>query len=148
LRPQIRKAIKEDLDALLHLEEICFKEERFNRKQLGYLLNKAKSYVVVASIRDTIVGSIIILLKHKIRSARVYSLNVHPEYRRISVASLLMDSSLGFLKNGGFKNVTLETGINNRAALCLYLARGFSVDNLLKHYYENGGDALHLIKKL
>ncbi len=148
LRPQIRTATKEDLDALLHLEELCFKEEKFNRRQLGYLLNKARSYIMVASIGDIIAGSIIILLRYNILSARVYSLNVHPGYRRIGIASLLMDAGLGFLKDGGFKNVTLEAGINNQAALNLYISRGFSVDKVLKHYYKNGGDALHLIRKL
>ncbi len=148
LRPHIRIAKKEDLDALLYLEEICFKEEKFNKKQLGYLLNKAKSYVLVASVEDIITGSMIILLRPKILAARVYSLNVHPEYRRMGIASLLMDTGLGFLRDGGFRKVTLETGINNRAALNLYISKGFSVDNVLRHYYKNGGDALHLIKKL
>ncbi|MCX9010328.1 MAG: N-acetyltransferase [Candidatus Methanoperedens sp.] len=151
LNLRIRPARKEDLAGLLALESICFKEETFNKRQLEYLLLKAKSLVLVVPAednKDNIIGSMVILLREHIAHARVYSLNVHPLYRRRSIGSSLMDSALGFLKDRGFKKITLETGMNNTAALSLYEAKGFSVDRILRGYYKNGGDAFHLVKNL
>ncbi len=148
MKPQIRLAKKEDLAALLELENITFKEENFHKNQLKYLLLKARSLVLVASIENLMVGSIIILLRDHISNARIYSLNVHPEYRRRGLGSLLMDTALKLLKERGFKKITLEVGVNNKAAQSLYISKSFVVDKLLRKYYKNGGDAHHLIKKL
>ncbi len=148
LRPHVRKAVEHDLLSLLALENICFKEETFHKRQLEYLLFKAKSLVLVASSDGNIVGSMIILLRRSIANARVYSLNVHPDYRGRGFASSLMDTAIKLLKKKGFKNITLEVGINNQAALNLYISKGFTVDKKLKNYYKNGDDALHLIKRL
>jgi len=148
LNPPIRIASEDDLDALLSLEKICFKEETFHKKQIKYLLLKAKSVVLVTENKGKIIGSIIILLRKTILNARVYSLNVHPEYRRMGIASSLMDFGLGILRKRGYKNITLEVGINNQAAQNLYRSKGFVVDKILYNYYKNGDDALHLARKL
>ncbi|CAG0973874.1 MAG: N-acetyltransferase [Candidatus Methanoperedens sp.] len=148
LNLHIRLATKEDLDALLNLENICFKEETFQKRQLKYLLLKARSMVLVAEIDRNIIGSMIILLRKNILNARIYSFNVHPEHRRKGIGSSLMDTALDKLEKKGYKNITLEVGINNQIAWNLYRSKGFIVDKKLSNYYTNGDDALHLIKKL
>jgi [ribosomal protein S18]-alanine N-acetyltransferase len=148
LKPEIRIAKKEELPDLLALEKLCFKEETFHKKQLGYLLLKAKSLVLVASADDKIIGSMIVLLRENIMQARIYSLNVHPSYRRMGIGRLLMDTALEFLKERGFRKFTLEAGVNNTAARNLYESKGFSVDKILRSYYKNGDDALHFTKNL
>lgn len=148
LNPYIRPATKYDLESLFNLEDICYKEETFSRKQVKYLLLKAKSIVLISIIEDKTIGSIIILLRRHIFNARIYSLNVHPEYRRKGIASSLMDHAFDLLRENGYKKVTLEVGINNKAAQNLYRSKGFAVDRILYDYYRNGDDALHLIRKL
>lgn len=148
LKWKIRSATKEDLDSLFGLENLCFKEETFHRKQLKYLLLKARSIVLVAEIGGNIIGSIIILLRERILNARIYSLNVHPEHKRRGIAGSLMDTALDILEEKGYDNVTLEVGINNRIAQNLYRSKDFVVDKKLSCYYKNGDDALHLIRKL
>jgi len=148
LKPSIRPAKKEDMPAILELEKICFKEETFHKKQIGYLLKKAKSLFLVASIEGEIVGSIIILLRKHISNARIYSLNVHPSYRRIGIGSLLMKQSEALLSKKGYRNFTLEAGVNNIAARNLYISEGYSVKLRMEKYYKNGDDALRFIKKL
>lgn len=147
MKPVIRTAKKEDLNALFHLEEICFKEEKFHRDQLKYLLLKARSVVLVAE-DGGIIGSILVLLRENIHNARIYSLNVHPAHRRQGIASLLMDKTIGLLKEKGVKKLTLEVGVNNKPAQNLYASKGFVVDNKLYKYYKNMDDALHLSRKL
>jgi len=147
LKPLIRTAKKEDFDSLFELEEICFKEEKFHRKQLKYLLNKARSVVLVAD-DNGIIGSILVLLRDNIHNARIYSLNVHPAHRRQGIASLLMDKTMDLLKEKGVNKVTLEVGVNNKPAQNLYASKGFVVDKKLYNYYKNGDDALHLSRKL
>jgi len=148
LKPRIRPAIKEDLPAILELEKICFKEETFHKRQIEYLLLRAKSLVFVASLEGNIVGSIIILLRKHISNARIYSLNVHPSYRRTGIGSLLIDHSENLLAKMGYRNLTLEAGVNNIAGRNLYTLKGFSVVRKIEKYYTNGDDALRFIKKL
>ena len=148
MRPAIHIADRKDLDTLLELENICFKEETFQRRQLRYLLNKARSVVLEAEIEGRIIGSILILLRTNIRNARIYSLNVHPEYRRKGIGSLLMDEAMQLLKKKGFRKITLEVGINNHIAQNLYFSKGFIEDKILRNYYKNGDDAKHLVKEL
>ncbi len=148
LKPHIRLAVKEDLYALLSLENICFKEETFHMRQLKYLLLKARSMVMVAEIDGNIIGSMIILLRKHILNARFYSLNVHPEYRRMGIASSLIDFAADIIEKMRYDNITLETGITNTAAQNLYKSKGFQVDKKLSNYYTNGDDAFHFIKKL
>ena len=143
-----RLATGEDLGALLNLEKICFKEETFPRRQLHYLLLKAKSIVLIMEIDSNIIGSMIILLRRNILNARIYSLNVHPEHRRKGVASSLMDTAFGLLEEKGYKKITLEVGVTNHVAQKLYLSKGFIVDKKLSNYYSNSDDALHLTRKL
>lgn len=148
LNHHIRIATGDDLDALLSLEKICFKEETFHNKQIKYLLLKAKSIVLVAENKGNIIGSIIILLRKTILNARIYSLNVHPEYRRLGLAGALMDFGMDILRKKGYEYITLEVGINNHAAQDLYRSKGFIVDKTLYNYYKNGDDALHLAREL
>jgi len=148
LNPHIRQAKKEDLPAILELEKICFKEETFNKKQIEYLLLKARSLFLIAAVDEKIVGSIIILLRKHILNARIYSLNVHPSYRRIGIGSLLMERTEAMVSKMGYRNLTLEAGINNIPAQNLYISKGFSVERRLEKYYKNGDDALRFIKKL
>jgi ribosomal protein S18 acetylase RimI-like enzyme len=148
LKLRIRPAKKEDLPAILELEKICFKEETFHKRQIEYLLLKARSLVLVASLEGNIVGSIIILLRKHISNARIYSLNVQPSYRRKGIGSLLIDQSENLLAKMGYRNLTLEAGVNNIAARNLYTLNGFSVIRKIEKYYKNGDDALRFIKKL
>ncbi len=144
----IRSATKNDLEDLTRLENLVYKEETFSSKQVNYLLLKAKSMVLVSISGDKLVGSMIILLRKHIRNARIYSLNVDPEYRRRGIASSLINYASTGLKEDGFENITLEVGINNSAAQALYRSKGFVFNKMLYNYYSNGDHALHLIKKL
>ncbi len=144
----IRLAKKNDLPTILELDKNCIKEEKFHEKQLRYLLSKAKSVVFVATIGKKIIGSVVILLRKHIFNARIYILNVHPAFRRRGIGGSLMDTAIEFLKERGYDKITIETGINNQAALNLYMSRGFSVDKILKQYYKTGEDAKHLVLML
>ena len=148
LKPLIRRAKKEDLPAILELEKICFKEETFHDRQIEYLLLKARSLFIVVSIDGRIIGSMIILLRRHILNARIYSLNVHPSYRRAGIGSSLMDYAEKLLGKMGYRKITLEAGVNNIAAQNLYISKGFSVERRIEKYYKNGDDALRFIKKL
>ena len=148
LKLRIRPATKEDLSALLELEKICFKEETFHKRQIEYLLLKARSLVLIASLEGNIIGSIIILLRRHISNARIYSLNVHPSYRRKGIGSSLLDKSEKLLKKMGYTKLTLEAGVNNIGARDLYTSKGFFVVRKIEEYYRNRDDALRFIKKL
>lgn len=149
LNYRIRVATADDIDDLSYLEDICFKEEKFSKRQVRSLLMKAKSVVLVANINNSsIIGSIIVLLRKHISNARIYSLNVHPDYRREGIADSLMEFAFGLLRKDGYRTITLEVGIHNTPAQNLYRSKDFIKKKKIPGYYKNGDDAFRLIKIL
>ena len=65
----------------------------------------------------------------------IYTLDVHPYYRRMDVGSVLMKSMEGVLASKGARILRLEAAVENPAALALYLTAGFRKGSLIKDYY-------------
>jgi len=144
----IKKASEENLPALAAIENACFKVEVFSRRRIRYLLSRSKSIFLVALDKEKVVGYIVVLLRKHLGLARGYSLCIHPDYRRLGVGGKLLEKAEELLMDMGYRKITLEVGIDNTPALNLYIGKGYSVDKLLPKYYEDGGDALHLVKRL
>lgn len=144
----IKRASEENLNAIAALENACFKVEVFSRRQIRYLLLQSKSIFLVALDKEKVIGYIVVLLRKHLGLARGYSLCVHPDYRRLGIGGMLLEEAEELLLDMGYRKITLQVGIDNAPALSLYMERGYNVDKLLTKYYEDGGDALHLVKGL
>lgn len=144
----IKRASEENLPALEALENVCFKVEVFSRRRIRYLLSRSKSIFLVALDKEKVTGYIVVLLRKHLGLARGYSLCVHPDYQRLGIGGMLLEKAEELLLDMGYRKIALEVGIDNIPALGLYMGRGYHVDKLLPAYYEDGGDALHLVKGL
>ncbi len=77
----IRPATLADLDALLHLEQICFDSDRLSRRQFRYLLTKAHARLLVYESKGEVMAYVLLLLSRGTSMARIYSISVAPEAR-------------------------------------------------------------------
>ena len=68
------------------------------------------------------------------------------EYRNKGYASLLMKKMLELC--GNLTNITLEVDVENTYAINLYILFGFKEVAIRKHYYNNGNDALLMMKEM
>lgn len=73
---------------------------------------------------------------------------VSPDYRRRGFALHLMEKMLETLKDCGVQSVFLEVRKNNDAAKALYAKCGFVAVGERRAYYEDGTDAIVMLKEI
>ncbi len=67
----------------------------------------------------------------------IHNLAVHPEFRRLGVASALIEDAISILRDGGARFIYLEVRDSNEAARQLYGRFGFEVIGMRKDYYQS-----------
>jgi ribosomal-protein-alanine N-acetyltransferase len=84
---------------------------------------------------------------HFAKKGHIISVAVMADFRRMKIASSLVERVLGALSALGAKECYLEVRINNEAAIALYKKIGFGIANTVRRYYYDGSDA-HVMVKL
>lgn len=145
---QLRRANSNDLNALLNVEQTCFKFDRLSRRQMKYWIHAAHGIMMVAQLSEQIVAYGLVILRKGSRSARLYSIAVLPQARGNSIAQKLLaeleDASL--IQHRLF--MRLEVAQNNYVAIAMYKNMGYRKFGIYKHYYENGVNALRFQKAI
>ncbi len=114
-------------------------EENFSKVySISEMLEDNISKVFVYEKDDQVVG--FILATDLQETCDILSVVVDPNYRRMKVASNLIDYLISDLDEN-LKLITLEVSTKNTPALKLYDQFGFEVVNIRKKYYQNGDDA-------
>jgi ribosomal-protein-alanine N-acetyltransferase len=78
----------------------------------------------------------------------VYTLDVHPGYRRKGIGSNLIAALEKKLARMGAKAVRLEAALEKPGALELYRKAGYQERELVRNYYGRGNHAVRMWKKL
>ncbi|MDY7115676.1 GNAT family N-acetyltransferase [Halomonas sp. SSL-5] len=151
---QLRRATGHDLDALFRLEQSAFTGDRFSRRQLWHLLNRAHAETWTLE-RDAqalaparLLGYGTLLFRRGSSRARLYSFCVHPEFRGTGLGRQLLEALEGAAREHGSDRLGLEVRADNRAALALYRRMGFRLERWLPEYYEDGCAAWQMLKAL
>lgn len=139
-----RLAIASDLDAVVNIENNCFDTEKFNRRQLSYLMFKAKGCCFVAIDEDKIVGYISLLKHTKRKNLRIYSLAVDKSAQRKHIGQCFIDIAKVYAKENRLSSITLEVRLDNAAALSLYKRNGFLEKEILPNYFKYNIDAFRM----
>lgn len=69
--------------------------------------------------------------------AHILNLAIHPAFRKLNAASLLLDHTLVYCRERGVRQVFLEVRRSNRPAQALYRKFGFVIDRIRKGYYND-----------
>lgn len=72
----------------------------------------------------------------------ITNIAVHPDYRRKSIATTLINHFINYAKENNFEFVTLEVRESNTPAIECYKKLGFQEVGVRKKYYEHKEDAL------
>lgn len=79
----------------------------------------------------------------------ILNLAVHPSFRRLNTASLLLSHTLNYCRERGVLQIFLEVRSENRPAQTLYRKFGFAVNTIRKGYYnDTREDALVMVLDL
>ena len=141
----IRRARSADLQSILRIEKKSFARDAWDRELfLDYLARPDRSVFLVATIGSAVVGYA--LAFHSETRAEVDSIAVAPTARRKGVAVALLKRVIGVLRLRGFRTVSLNVRLENKAAIGLYRMLGFQRVRRVSGYYEDGAPAWRMRK--
>ncbi|MCL7940057.1 GNAT family N-acetyltransferase [Halomonas sp. ATCH28] len=150
----LRQALGLDLAALFRLEQVAFTGDRFSRRQLWHLLNRAHALTLVAEQQASddaparLLGYGTLLFRRGTRRARLYSFCVHPEARGSGLGRRLLEALEAEALARDVEVLGLEVRVDNRVALGLYRRMGFRLERWLGDYYEDGCAGWQMAKPL
>lgn len=146
--PRLRTARRADIEALVAIENRCFKTDRLSRRRFTYLLSKGHGLFLVAEIHGTVVGYALVLFHGTTALARLYSMAVDPGSQRQGIGRLLLHEAEQRTRDMGHATLRLEVRPDNQAAIQVYRAAGYREIGLWPDYYEDHVDALRMEKQL
>ncbi|WFM72339.1 GNAT family N-acetyltransferase [Halomonas sp. CKK8] len=150
----LRQALGRDLAALYRLEQVAFTGDRFSRRQLWHLLNRANALTLVAEQRvpeggpPRLLGYGTLLFRRGTRRARLYSFCVHPDARGSGLGRRLLVALEAEALARDAEVLGLEVRADNQVALGLYRRMGFRPERWLGDYYEDGCAGWQMAKPL
>jgi len=127
------------LDKFCEIENQCFDQEAFTKRQLAYLLTDYNSIGLVAKTDSDIAGFIIsqVEIENDKPFGHIITINVASPYRRKGIGTQMLKEIEKILKEKGVNECQLEVREDNSAALKLYQKSGYQKIAKLEKYYGN-----------
>ncbi|RUO78947.1 ribosomal-protein-alanine acetyltransferase [Idiomarina tyrosinivorans] len=143
------RAQRHHVTQLLAIEQLSFTTDRLSRRSfLRFIDQQIGDFYVLQSTDDTVLGYAIVLYRQGTRLARLYSMAVHPDYRRRGYGTQLLHFAEDAAEQHHSLFMRLEVQVDNQAALALYHGHGFADIDMRHEYYDDNSDALILQKLL
>jgi ribosomal-protein-alanine acetyltransferase len=125
------------LDKLCEIEELCFDQEAFTKRQISYLLTDYNTVALMAKKENYIAGFIIaqVEVEENTEFGHIITINVTPNHRRQGTATKLLHEIENLLKQKGISQCRLEVREDNKNAIKLYQKLGYQTVGILENYY-------------
>ena len=144
---KILPATWRDLMDLQELEKVCFEFDAWPLLDLIGLLTFPQIIRLKTVADQTMTGFIGVDLRRAQRTAWIATLAVHPEYRRIGIASCLLEICEDRIRDS-LPRIRLSVRQSNLPAIELYQKHGYVQIDFWKSYYKGGDNALVFEKNL
>lgn len=147
MKMNIRKAKISDLEAIKEIEDESFINP-FTKEDLIYEIsqNPVSNFLVLEK-DGLVVGFIDYWITFD--SATIDQIAVKKSERNQGFAKILLEKSINDLKElGEVSFFTLEVRTSNEPAINLYKSFGFQKVTIKEKYYDDGEDAIYMIKGL
>lgn len=145
---QLVPAQRDHLDALERIEHASFTTDLISRRSFRRFIDQGIGDFQVLVVDGEVVGYYIVLYRQATQLARLYSLAVHPDYRRRGYGRQLLAAAEHDADERHCLFMRLEVKVDNRAALALYHAASYYDMEIRPEYYEDDSDAVVLQKLL
>jgi len=124
------------LDTLCRIEEQCFSEEAFTKRQIAYLLTDYNTIALAAKINTDVAGFIIAQVEtDESEFGHIITINVAPNCRRKNIGTKMVQEIEHLLKQRGIGECRLEVREDNHDAIKLYHNLGYQTIGKLERYY-------------
>jgi ribosomal-protein-alanine N-acetyltransferase len=142
--PEIRPAVRADLLEVFRIEQSSFPQPWPYSAFEGFL--DAPAFLVAAE--DGVVGYVVAdtVPNHGRPLGHVKDIAVRPDRRGEGIGAALLERALAALAGEGTSRVKLEVRAGNDEAIRLYRGFGFTHHHTVPRYYDNGEDALVMVR--
>jgi ribosomal-protein-alanine acetyltransferase len=125
------------LEKFSRIEEECFDQEAFTKRQIAYLLTDYNTLALMAKTNSDVAGFIIaqVEVEENTEFGHIITINVARAYRRMGIARKLLCEIESLLKQKGVSECRLEVREDNNVAIKLYHALGYQTIGKLEKYY-------------
>ena len=135
-----------DLPEILSIETASFKTP-WSEPLFYNEIFKTISVLRVAKIDGRVVGYLCANII--IDEGHILNLAVHPEYRRLGIASALIKEMIDIMRDRDCRSIFLEVRVSNEQAMKMYEKFGFSLLGTRKNYYVSPvEDAVLMVHRL
>ena len=144
----VRKMLYSDLDAVVEIENATFSNP-YTKEQLAYELNDSPvSGMYVAIVDHEVVGFIDFMITFN--SSAIVQIAVKEEFKRKGIGNLLLGQMVKDCesKEDKVEYITLEVRKSNAPAIAFYKKHRFQEITIKKAYYEDGEDAIYMVRSL
>jgi len=144
----IRPMTKEDLPAVMDIENQCFVAPWKEQDFLNEMENKLANLWVVELGAEGMAKLVVGFSDYwqTFDSATICQIAIHPEIRRRQLGSALMDEIINDCYAKRVRTITLEVRKSNQIAINFYKKHGFSESLIKEKYYSNGEDAIYMMR--
>lgn len=141
---EFKVATTDDLKVIKEIEDESF-HKPFTLEELTYEIKENPfSKYILCLIDGKIIGFINFWITFD--SATINQIATKKEYRNKGIATNLLEYAETLLKKENVEFFTLEVRESNVAAINLYLKFGFIKISVKKGYYDDGEDAIYMVK--
>ena len=146
----LRPCRPEDFPALWKIDQACFPPGiAYQLQDLLHWMRQPGAFAIVAEDeRSGRIAGFTLARTVRHRQGHIVTIDVLPEYRRMGVATTLMELAHTRLKESGATTVELETSVENAAGIAFYHKLGYQTADRLRRYYLNRLDAWRMTKEL
>ncbi|BCH25880.1 hypothetical protein MesoLjLc_57940 [Mesorhizobium sp. L-8-10] len=144
----IRQARASDASAILTIENAVFEGDRISTRSMRRLLAGRSAAVLVAAVRDVVVGYCVVLWREGTRVARLYSIATDRNHGGAGIGRALLEAAEAAARQRGRRLIRLEVREDNGRARALYERNGYRFIGRLQRYYHDGTAALRYEKEL
>jgi|YelNatPaOPRAMG01_1025707.scaffolds.fasta_scaffold23036_5 ribosomal-protein-alanine N-acetyltransferase len=134
----ISKANEEDIPKVINLNRIAL-PENYSPDFFDEIFRRYGELFYVAKLNGDVVGYVMCRTEFP-SIAHVISLAVHPNYRRLGVATRLMMEVHKAMARIGLRKSYLEVRVTNQPAINLYEKLGYRKTRVIPSYYMDGTD--------
>ena len=155
-----RLANKEDLPALIALENTCFKTDKLSARSFKRWVQSEHAVLLIceepiankqpadSKQQSSVVAYGLVWCHKGTRLARLYSIAVHPSMRGKGLARELLTQLEKRASKKGKLYMRLEVAKSNQPAITLYELAGYRVFGEYSDYYDDHMDALRMQKQI
>lgn len=143
---EIRDGDINDLSSIMEIENACFHSPWKKDDMARELSENAFAHFLLVEVDNKVVG--FLDYWQTFDSATICQIGILPSYRKLGLASKLMKEMDEECYAKRITSVTLEVRKSNDPAIGLYKKYGFKEVVIKPHYYDDGEDAIYMVREV